>query len=338
MPKPRVVSREGARRIAVNAQLLNGRVTGVLDTVRRLGYLQLDPISVVAPPQHMVLFSRLGARYDRAELERLLWVERELFEWNAFLWPKESLPIIRAWMRKPRTGGGVWAERVAEFLKTNAKFRRYVLRELETRGPLPSRELSDHHVQKGWASETPWWGERKVSLVLEMMHRRGEVAVVGRVGSQRLWGLGAAWYPECESLTLAEANRRHDEQRFRALGVHYDKRTDRWLAHPDADDSPAPQRAVLLSPFDRLIHNRDRTEALWDFRYRLEMYVTKAKREFGYYVLPLLVGDTIVGRAEPVFEKKTGTLRLLGAWGDTTQLDKALADLGAWLGATSIER
>lgn len=337
--KPEVVSREDARRIAVRAQVLDGTARGVLETVRRLGYLQLDPISVVAQPQHLVLFSRLGAAYERAELERVLWVERELFEWNAFLWPKESLPIIRAWMRRPRHAGGVWAERVAEFMKTNAKFRRYVLRELETRGPLPSRELSDHHVQKGWASETPWWGERKVSLVLEMMHRRGELAVVGRLGTQRLWGLGEAWYPECERITLAEANRRHDEQRFRALGVHYDKRTDRWLAHPEmADASPVPDRATLLSPFDRLIHNRDRTEALWDFYYRLEMYVPKAKREFGYYVLPLLVGDQLVGRAEPVFDKKTRVLRVLGAWGDTSRLDEALAELGAWLGATSIER
>ena len=95
----REVSVEEARRIAVRAQLLDGSATGVLDTVRRLGFLQLDPISAVAPPQYLVLWSRLGP-YDRAELDRLLWEERKLVEWNAFLWPAEDLPLLRARMTR----------------------------------------------------------------------------------------------------------------------------------------------------------------------------------------------------------------------------------------------
>ena len=98
--KSREVSVEEARRIAVRAQLLDGSATDVLSTVRRLGFLQLDPISTVAPPQHLVLWSRLGALYDRAELDRLLWEERKLVEWNAFLWPAEDLPLLRARMRR----------------------------------------------------------------------------------------------------------------------------------------------------------------------------------------------------------------------------------------------
>ena len=99
-----------------------------------------------------------------------------------------------------------------------------------------------------------------------------------------------------------------------------------------------PGRAVLLSPFDRLVYDRARAEALWGFRYRLEMFVPAAKRQYGYYVLPLLAGDRVVGRAEPRFDRATGTLELLGAWGDTSRLDEALADLGAWLGAGTIRR
>src|ERR671925_490876 len=89
------VSAPEARRIAVRAQLLDGSATDVLNTVRHLGFLQLDPISTVAPPQHLVLWSRLGT-LDRGELDRLLWEERKLFEWRAFIWPIEDLPLGRA--------------------------------------------------------------------------------------------------------------------------------------------------------------------------------------------------------------------------------------------------
>jgi uncharacterized protein YcaQ len=335
--KPIEVSGDEARRIAVRAQLLDGSATSVLDTVRRLGFLQLDPISTVAPPQHLVLFSRLGPAYDPAELDRLLWEEKQLFEWNAFLWPRESLPIIRARMRRREQFRGVWEQRVADFLRENAGFRRYVLSEL-ARGPVLSRDLSADLVRrwKNQSGDETWWGTRNVSLILELMQRRGEIAVVGRRGGQRVWGLADDWYPECERISVAEAERRFAEQRFRALGVRLDK--GRWVAHPDADAAPVPDRSTLLSPFDRLVHDRDRAEALWDFHYRLEMYVPKAKRVHGYYVLPLLTGDQLAGRAEPVLDRRSKTLRLLGAWGETSRLEEALADMAAWLGAESIVR
>jgi uncharacterized protein YcaQ len=323
------VSREEARRIAVRAQLLDGSAKGVLSTVRLLGFLQIDTVSTVAPPQHLVLYSRLGRGYDQAELDRLVWRQRKLVEVDAFIYPIEDLPLLVSRMRRRREKNAR-EQRIAMFLRENAGYRRYVLRELAQRGPLLSREIEDH---AGFRREMhPWWGDRKMALMLMVLADRGEVAVVGRRQGQRLWDLAERWYPEVERISWPTARRMLAERRARSQGVSFEK--GRWLAHPDATDGPVPDRAVLLSPFDRLVHDRDRAEALWDFRYRVEMFVPKAKREYGYYVLPLLVGDRVVGRAEPVFDAKTKTLRVLGAWGETSRLDEALQGLAAWLGAS----
>ena len=113
--KPTTVTLAQARRIAVRSQLLDGSADGVLATVRRLGFLQIDPISTVAPPQRLVLWSRLGP-YDSAELDRLLWKERKLFEWGAFIWPIEDFPLIRARMRR-RRGKYKYEQQGTEFLR-----------------------------------------------------------------------------------------------------------------------------------------------------------------------------------------------------------------------------
>ncbi len=290
----------------------------------------MDPISTVAPPQQLVLFSRLGP-FDPAELDRLLWEERKLFEWNAFIWPIEDLPLVRARMRRRRSTANAW---VRDFLQTNQRFRRYVLRELARSGPLPSRELEGELI----SGREPhrWWGTRQVTLMLGLLHARGEIAVAGRLGKQRLWDLAARVYPETDTVPWREAERLIDAQRRRTLGVWKEK--DGWQAHPEIPDDPVPDRVTVLSPFDRLVHDRDRVEALFDFRYRLEMYVPKAKREYGYYVLPLLVGDRLVGRVEPRFDRKTRTLEVLGAWGDTSRLGEAIDTLAAFLGADRAER
>jgi uncharacterized protein YcaQ len=319
-----------ARRIAVRAQLLDGSATNVLDTVRQLAFLQLDPIATVAPPQHLVLYNRLGARYDPAELDRLLWEERTLVEWDAYLYPVEDLPLLKARMR--RTDRSL-DRRIVAYLKEHASYRRYILRELDRRGPLLSREIEDHVEHAREAHR--WWGARKMGLMLSLLNARGEVAVVGRRGKQRLWDLADRWYPETARIPWPEAKRLIDEQLFRARGVEL--RRGRLVAHPDADDGPVGRRVAFLSPFDQLVHNRDRAEKLWDFRYRLEMYVPAAKREYGYYVLPILRGDRVIGRIEPVHDRKAGTLRVKGVWWEPgvkpVSLEGPLTRLARWLGA-----
>ena len=324
-----------ARRIAIRSQLLDGSADGVLATVRRLGFLQIDPISTVAPPQRLVLWSRLGP-HDSAELDRLLWEERKLFEWGAFIWPIEDFPLIRARMRR-RRGKYKYEQQGTEFLRTNARFKRHLLRELEERGPLLSREIeADLMVSK---DPHDWWGSRKVGLMLELLEGRGLVAIVGRRGKQRVWDLAERWYPETESIPWPEARELLAEKRFRSLGVRLEN--GRWRAHPDAEDGPVPRRVTFLSPFDRLIHDRDRAEALWGFRYRLEMYVPKPKREFGYYVLPILQGDRLIGRIDPVLDRKTGVLHVKGIWWEPgakpVSLQKPLRSLATFIGAGSIE-
>jgi uncharacterized protein YcaQ len=330
------VSLPEARRIAVRAQLLDGSAKNVLDTVRHLGFLQMDPISTVAPPQYLVLWSRLGP-YDRAELDRLLWDEKKLFQWDAFIWPMEDLPLIQARMRAPwsHLKRDQWAK---QFMEEQAGLKRYVLRELERRGPLLSREL-EHHAARA-DERYVWWGTRaQLTWMLELLNLRGRIAVVGRRQGQRLWDLAERWYPETETVPLREAKRLLQEKRFRALGVKLEK--GRLVGHPEAQDGPVGSRVSFLSPFDRLVHDRDRAEALWDFFYRIEIYVPKAKREYGYYVLPILRGDRIIGRIEPVFDRKSGALRVEGVFaepgapaGAGRGIAAAVKRLATWLGAS----
>jgi uncharacterized protein YcaQ len=321
----------------VRAQLLDGSAESVLETVRRLGFLQMDPIATVATPQELVLWSRLG-NYDRSELDRLLWQDKKLFEWKAFIYPIEDLPLYRALMRRPwgPRKGQQWAK---QFMQDEAGLRRYVLRELDRRGPLPSRELE--HTKARHHEPTTWWGTRaRLTWMLELLATRGQIAVAGRDRGQRLWDLAERWYPETDTVPVRDALAAIEEKRRRSLGVWLDR--GRLHVHPDAKDGPVPQRTTLLSPFDRLIHDRNRAEALWGFFYRLEMYVPKAKREYGYYVLPVLHGDRIVGRIDPNYDRKTGVLTVNAVYPEDgarfphAALDRTLKRLARWLGAEKV--
>jgi hypothetical protein len=176
-----------------------------------------------------------------------------------------------------------------------------------------------------------------MALMLQILSVRGEVAVAGRQGRQRVWDLAGHVYPDVERITWKEAQARIEERRRRTQGVVLER--GKLLAHPDAVDGPVPSaRTTFLSPFDRLVHDRARAEALWGFRYRLEMYVPAAKREYGYYVLPILRGDRVAGRIEPVHDRKTGQLHVRDVWWEDgvrpVSLDRPLGSLARWLGAT----
>jgi uncharacterized protein YcaQ len=319
------VTVERARRIAVRAQALDGSASDVLGLVRRLGFLQMDPIAVVARPEHLVLYSRLG-RVAADELDRLLWQERKLFEWDAHIWPVEDLPLVRARMRRRRSHPPA---RDREFLSANRGLRRQVLRELERHGPVLSRHLGNGGLRTVAPSEHRWWGSGRLRLMLDILQARGEVAVAGREGGQRLWDLAERVYGEGEAIPWREAVGLIEEKRRRALGVWLER--GRLMALPGACDDPVPERITFLSPFDQLIHDRRRALALFGFRYRLEMYVPAAKRQYGYYVLPILHGERIAGRIDVVRERPSGTLRVGGLWWedgiDPVPIDDALDEM-----------
>jgi uncharacterized protein YcaQ len=320
------VTAEQARRIAVRAQALDGSADDVRQLVRRLGFLQMDPISVVARPEHLVLYSRLG-RTGAAELERLLWEERVLFEWDAHIWPIEDLPIIRARMRGYRAN-----PRFREYLAPHRRLRRDLLRELERNGPMASRELSTDLELAD--VDHSWWGRGHLRLVLDILQAWGEIAVAGRRGRERVWDLAERVFPESETVPARQLERRITERRRRALGAWLER--GRLRAYDDISDEPLKPRLTVLSPFDQLIHDRRRAEALFDFRYRLEMYVPKAKRVYGYYVLPILDGERIVGRADLV--RARGSLRVNQVWWEDgvapVALDEELERLQAALRAS----
>jgi uncharacterized protein YcaQ len=177
--------------------------------------------------------------------------------------------------------------------------------------------------------------------MLDILHRRGQVAIVGRQSGERLWDLAERWYPPADPVPLRQARTELLERRRRALGVWLEQ--GRLRVHSEATDGPVPDRVALLSPFDRLIHDRERTEALFGFRYRIEIYLPKEKREFGYYVLPVLFGSRLIGRIDPAFDRKAGVLRInavhaepeapTGAWPAVRAQIDALA---AWLGAAEV--
>ena len=360
-----------ARQIAVEAQLLSApRPQGILETIEQLGAVQMDPTNAVARTELLVLWSRLGS-YDVAGLTRLL-AERKLFEYWAFIVPASDLDLHRETMRRFPEGRGIWTTRITEWMRANEAFRRYVLRELRRRGPLRSRELEDRAAVPWWTGGG-WNDGKSLGRMLEYLWMGGAIAIAGRDGNERLWDLAERVYPKVprardEARRLLERQLRRRglapttrlgrswdgkppgwERAWRellregvAVPVEVDGLRGRWFAHRDALEAPFRPRTTLLSPFDRLIHDRGRTEALFGFRYRIEIYLPKAKRQYGYFVLPVLHGERLVGRIDPLFDRKARVLRINAVHWEPdaprdVPLEQAVSDLAEWLGADSVE-
>ncbi len=371
---------EEARRIALAAQGFDrprptGRLDGrhlrrVLDTV---GLVQIDSVNVLARAHYMPFFSRLGA-YDRAALDRLVWGSGRVFEY----WGHEAslIPVERYGLFRHRMDGGrrMWWRR-DEFLRKHAEKADALVEYIRQNGPVVHGEVHQGERRAGW-----WeWSEAK--QLLEALFTTGRLAVGNRRNFTRLYDLPervlppevlATTHPDTESAVreLVRLGAVHhgigtaaDIGDYYRVGLTAAKVALEELADAGevqrvavrgwrdraylATSARLPRRIearALLSPFDPVVWFRDRSERLFNFRYRIEIYTPEAKREYGYYVLPFLLGDQIVARVDLKADRKAKTLLVqathLEPGHDEVEVAEALAgefgEVARWQGLTSI--
>ena len=361
MAQTHYLSRADARRIVVRAQLLDReRPADLVTAVRRLTLLQLDPTNAIAPSAELVAWSRLGSSYSRGDVQATL-DDRRLIEYNAFVRPAEDIALYRARMAAWPGVGELrdWQVECRCWVEANDACRRDILRRIRESGPLASRELPDS-CELPWVS-TGWTNNKNVTKLLEYMAKRGEVAIAGRKGRERLWDLAERVYPEVPVLPLEEAARERNRRRLGALGIARERAAEltiepayvgaagepavikevkgEWRVDPAyLDGAPFAGRAALLSPFDRLVHDRDRAQEIFGFEYQLEMYKPAAKRRWGYFALPVLFGDRLVGKVDAKADRKAGVLTVNAVHQDepftaemAAAVDEELVSLAAWL-------
>jgi uncharacterized protein len=354
------LSRTDARRIAVRAQLLTKeRPTDLVETIRQLFMLQLEPTSAIAPSAELVMWSRLGSAFDPQELWDAL-DEQRLIELHQTLRVPEDLALFRAEMAVwPGTGKlRGWQEEVRDWVTVNNDCRRAILDRLRADGPLPTSELPDTCVVP-WNS-SGWNDNRNVRMMLDKLVQRGEVAAAGGQGRDRLWDLASRIYPDDPVPPVEEARRLLDERRLRSLGIARASATKlpaeptavgeagepavvegvhgTWRVDPAQLGQPFSGRAALLSPFDRLVADRRRLDELFEFDYILEMYKPAGSRMWGYYALPILYGDRLVGKLDAKADRKEGELQVAAIHRDvsftrsmTAAVDREIRDLARWL-------
>ena len=334
-----------------------------------MGLIQVDSVNVLARSQELVLFARLGP-HPRS----LLWdatAAGELFEYwvhEASLVPVELHPHLRWHMARPVGWKGL-----SDFAAEEPEFVAEVLDRVRREGALVAGDLKQRRGRKG-----PWWDWDRGKLALEHLFRTGELAALRRPNDfARVYDLPERILP-AEILDLPTASEADQRQELlvraaRHLGVAtFEDLTDYhrqrnppcrslvpelveegrlieatvqgWskpaYLHPDTVRPRRIEARALLSPFDPVVWNRDRAERLFGFRYRIEIYVPRPKRRFGYYVLPFLLGDRLVGRVDLKADRAAGRLLVLGAFGepevDRSVVADALASelrlMANWLG------
>jgi uncharacterized protein len=325
------LTREQARRIAVRAQLLDAeRPTDLLDIVRHLTAIQYDVTTFVAPSAELVAWSRLGPAYDADELTDLVDTQAVL-ELEMRYRPAEDLVLHRAEMADwPGDLSVEWRAEQADWVAANDASRRDILDALRRDGPLPVSELPDT-CEVPWRS-SGWTNNKNRSQLVKLMGRRGEIAIARREGREPLWDLAERIFPDEPVVPLEEAYRIRAERLLRAMGVMRERTgfssdesfatitagepatiegvRGKWRVDPAYLDGGFRGRAAILSPLDRLVYDRKRTTELFEFDYQLEMYKPAAKRQWGYWAMPVLYGDRLVGKLDAQADRSAGVLRV----------------------------
>lgn len=358
---PLRLSRAQARRLAVRAQVLDRRpATDLVDLVRHLGHVQHEPTAAVAPTADIVAWSRLGREYARGDLADAV-AEQRLIELAMLIRPPEDIALFRADMADWPGRGDVhpWQREIADWVEANNGCRMSILDALRADGPLPARDLPDT-CAVSWRS-TGWTNNRNVTQLLGFMEQRGEVAVAGRRGRDRLFDLAERVYPDDPVVPAEEATAIRNRRRLSALGIARAKAPvtqsepahvgdageeavvdgvrGSWRVDPALlDDAPFAGRVALLSPLDRLVYDRARVRELFDFDYQLEMYKPAAKRRWGYWAMPILAGDRLVGKLDAAADRDAGVLRVHAVHRDVPfsarladDVEREIAELADWL-------
>ncbi len=322
--------------------------------------LQIDPTAAIAPSADLVVWSRLGSSYRPEHLKQALEQDRILFELDAMIRPMRDLGLhLREASDWPRD------ERRHTWLRDNDRFRLDILDRLASSGPLTSRNIPDTSVVP-WPS-SGWTNDRNVTQMLEFLSRRGEIAIAGRIGRERLWDVPERVYPADVEIPSREgAARIRNERRLSALGIARPRARQMPMEPIDVGEAGEPAvvegvkgqwrvdrnalgndfrgRTALLSPFDRLVHDRVRALVLFDFDYTLEMYKPAANRRWGYYALPILHEDRLVGKLDAAADRKASVLRVNAIHEDVpftaemrTAVIAEIADLASWLGLAAVQ-